>query len=247
MVPGGLRTGYWMDVGCDGGGQQRRRKCSDDLWMEEQKKYKRKLARAIRGSMGQLNTLLSEDMDKVRCSHSMVNCQNKDPNIGSLCNPHLLPSLSSSEFPFFLDSLFLSGGFLDMKLGRLCHHFTFCFRHGLFSIFSTLLHFNSCMPIHLIFSSLHVTQLYPVSDLADKYQGFELILFHSHRLMLVLPWGPLRLSRGCPSRPTASLRVPPLVLTAWAGEDASPTPVSIHSGSFLCTSDTAVLFRFTWL
>ncbi|XP_068565730.1 uncharacterized protein arhgef4 isoform X1 [Cebidichthys violaceus] len=61
---GGLRTGCWMDVGFDGGGQQRRRTFSDDIWFEEQKKNKRKLARAIRGSLGQLNTLLSEDMDK---------------------------------------------------------------------------------------------------------------------------------------------------------------------------------------
>ncbi|XP_074478118.1 uncharacterized protein arhgef4 isoform X2 [Sebastes fasciatus] len=64
VVFGGLRTGCWVNVGCDEGGQQRRRRFSDDLWIEEQKKHKRKLARAIRGSMGQLNTLLSEDIDK---------------------------------------------------------------------------------------------------------------------------------------------------------------------------------------
>ncbi|GLD54927.1 uncharacterized protein AKAME5_000748700 [Lates japonicus] len=64
VVLGGLRTGCWMDMGRNGGGQQRRQNCSDDLWIEEQKRYKRKLARAIRGSLGQLNTLISEDMDK---------------------------------------------------------------------------------------------------------------------------------------------------------------------------------------
>ncbi|XP_027131216.1 uncharacterized protein arhgef4 isoform X1 [Larimichthys crocea] len=72
VVPGGLRTCCWVDVGRDGGGQQRRRKCSDDLWIEEQKKYKRKLARAIRGSVGQLSTLLCEDMDKARRGHSVA-------------------------------------------------------------------------------------------------------------------------------------------------------------------------------
>ncbi|XP_029313244.1 LOW QUALITY PROTEIN: uncharacterized protein LOC115025287 [Cottoperca gobio] len=64
VVLGRLRSGCWVDVGHDGGGHQRRPKFSDDLWIEEQKKNKRKLARAIRGSLGQLNTLLSEDMDK---------------------------------------------------------------------------------------------------------------------------------------------------------------------------------------
>ncbi|XP_070842457.1 uncharacterized protein arhgef4 isoform X1 [Chaetodon trifascialis] len=59
VVPGGLRTGCLVDVG-----QQQIRNCPDDLWIEEQKKCKCKLARAIRGSLGQLNTLLSEDMDK---------------------------------------------------------------------------------------------------------------------------------------------------------------------------------------
>lgn len=165
VVPGGLKTGCWVDVGCEGGGQQRRRKCSDDLWLEEQKKYKRKLARAIRGSLGQLNTLLSEDMDKVRCGHSTVNCQNKDQNIGRLCNPHLLPSLLCF-FPFLpgqsVSLWWLLIVFLDMNPGHLCHHFNF--RHGLFSISSTLLRFNSCMPIHLVLFSLHITQLYPVSD-----------------------------------------------------------------------------------
>ncbi|XP_067433756.1 uncharacterized protein arhgef4 isoform X1 [Thunnus thynnus] len=64
VVLGGLRTGCWVDAGHDGGGQRQRRKCSDDLWIEEQKNNKRKLAKSIRGSLGQLNTLLPEDMDK---------------------------------------------------------------------------------------------------------------------------------------------------------------------------------------
>ncbi|XP_058485858.1 uncharacterized protein arhgef4 isoform X3 [Solea solea] len=62
VVLGGLRTGHWVDVGRHGSCRQRN--CTDDLWIEEQKKYKRKLARAIRGSVGQLNTLISADMDK---------------------------------------------------------------------------------------------------------------------------------------------------------------------------------------
>ncbi|XP_059182899.1 uncharacterized protein arhgef4 isoform X2 [Centropristis striata] len=60
---GGPRHGCWVDVGPYKGGQQRRT-FSDDLWIEEQKKNKRKLTRAIRGSLGQLNSLLSQDMDK---------------------------------------------------------------------------------------------------------------------------------------------------------------------------------------
>ncbi|KAM7370239.1 hypothetical protein PAMP_011510 [Pampus punctatissimus] len=64
VVLGGLKTGCWVDVGHDGGGKQQRQKSSDDLWIEEQKNNKRKLAKSIRGSLGQLNTLLSEDMDK---------------------------------------------------------------------------------------------------------------------------------------------------------------------------------------
>ncbi|XP_034718390.1 uncharacterized protein arhgef4 isoform X2 [Etheostoma cragini] len=64
VVLAGPRTGCWVDLGRDGGGRQRRPKFSDDLWIEEQKKNQRKLARAIRGSLGQLNTLLCEDVDK---------------------------------------------------------------------------------------------------------------------------------------------------------------------------------------
>ncbi|XP_067342099.1 uncharacterized protein arhgef4 isoform X3 [Channa argus] len=64
VVVGGLRTGCLVDVGCDEVGQQQRRRCLDDLWIEEQKKYKWKLARGVRGSLGQLNILISEELDK---------------------------------------------------------------------------------------------------------------------------------------------------------------------------------------
>lgn len=66
--------------------------------------------------------------------------------------------------------------------------------------------------------------------------------------MLESPQGPSRLSRGCPSRPTASLRAPPSVLTAWAGEDASPVPVSTHSGMLNGTLDVGTFEPVTfWL
>ncbi|XP_026217657.1 uncharacterized protein arhgef4 isoform X2 [Anabas testudineus] len=61
---GGPRNGSWVDEGREISDQLQRRRCSDDLWIEEQKKYKCKLARAIRGSLGQLNMLTSEDLDK---------------------------------------------------------------------------------------------------------------------------------------------------------------------------------------
>ncbi|XP_034562328.1 uncharacterized protein arhgef4 isoform X2 [Notolabrus celidotus] len=65
VAPDRLRKSHWVDMDHDGVGQQRRRKCSDDLWIEEQKKYKCKLARVTRRSLGQLNALLSEDLDKI--------------------------------------------------------------------------------------------------------------------------------------------------------------------------------------
>nr|XP_033965095.1 uncharacterized protein arhgef4 isoform X3 [Pseudochaenichthys georgianus] len=71
LVPSGLRTGCWVGVIRDGGGQQRRRRFLDDHWIEEQKRNNRKLARAIRGSLGQLHTLLSEDMDKTDAGESL--------------------------------------------------------------------------------------------------------------------------------------------------------------------------------
>ncbi|KAK5877939.1 hypothetical protein CesoFtcFv8_025398 [Champsocephalus esox] len=43
----------------------------NDHWIEEQKRNNRKLARAIRGSLGQLHTLLSEDMDKTDAGVSL--------------------------------------------------------------------------------------------------------------------------------------------------------------------------------
>ncbi|KAJ3611138.1 hypothetical protein NHX12_021154 [Muraenolepis orangiensis] len=50
-----------------GVGPRHRRHCSDDLWMEEEKRYKRKLARAARGSLGQLDDVLSpQDLDRAR-------------------------------------------------------------------------------------------------------------------------------------------------------------------------------------
>uniref|UniRef100_A0A667X8U1 Rho guanine nucleotide exchange factor 4 n=2 Tax=Myripristis murdjan TaxID=586833 RepID=A0A667X8U1_9TELE len=61
VVPSGLRTAYLVDMG-----QHQRQHCSDDLWIEEEKKRKRKLARAVRGSLCQLCTLLPEDLDKMR-------------------------------------------------------------------------------------------------------------------------------------------------------------------------------------
>lgn len=91
LVLGGLRTGSWVEEGRNGRHQLRR--CSDDLWIEDQKKYKCKLARAIRGSLGQLNILTSEDLEKVRCGQSAMRRQNQDPNLGKLCNLHLLSPL----------------------------------------------------------------------------------------------------------------------------------------------------------
>ncbi|XP_051795975.1 uncharacterized protein arhgef4 isoform X2 [Acanthochromis polyacanthus] len=71
VVCGELRTGCWLDVSHDGGGQEQRRRCSDDFWVEEEKKYKRKLARAIRGSVGQLNALLSEELGKTNAEGTL--------------------------------------------------------------------------------------------------------------------------------------------------------------------------------
>lgn len=76
LFAGTLRPGCWVDVGLHVGGQQQRQKCSDDLLIEEQKKYKRKVARAMRASVGHLNKLLSEEMDKVRYGHCVVRLQN---------------------------------------------------------------------------------------------------------------------------------------------------------------------------
>lgn len=100
---------------------------------------------------------------------------------------------------------------------------------------------DSYMPIHLAFFTLHITQLYPISNslllvyfqfiICRQMSVTETRPFYSCRLTLDSPWVPLGSSRGCPSRPTASLRAPQLVSTVWAGEDVCPTPVSTHSGS----------------
>lgn len=111
LVAGSLKTGRKVVVGCDGG--VRLRRSSDDLWIEEQKKYKCKLARAIRGSLGQLNTLISEDVDKVRCNHSPVSCQRS--NLGYLSNAHLLPSLHRSESSWTVCSSLLSFNHVSWK------------------------------------------------------------------------------------------------------------------------------------
>ncbi|XP_017269579.1 uncharacterized protein arhgef4 isoform X2 [Kryptolebias marmoratus] len=64
MFHGG-RPGCWGNEDSVGIYQRGGPKCSDDLWIEEQKKYKRKLARGMRDTMGHLNALLSENMTKM--------------------------------------------------------------------------------------------------------------------------------------------------------------------------------------
>lgn len=98
VVPGGLRTGCLVDMDRDGTGQQQIQNCSDDFWIEEQKKCKRKLARPIRGSLGQLNTLLSEDMDKIRC-HCAVSCKHKVQTLEVFAIIILLLCLTSEFLP----------------------------------------------------------------------------------------------------------------------------------------------------
>ncbi|KAM9712222.1 uncharacterized protein arhgef4 isoform 2-T2 [Menidia menidia] len=60
----GGRHCYRADLDPDEFYQQRRHKCLDDLWIEQQKKYKSKLAGGTRGSMDQLDRLLPERTDK---------------------------------------------------------------------------------------------------------------------------------------------------------------------------------------
>ncbi|XP_045917935.1 uncharacterized protein arhgef4 isoform X1 [Micropterus dolomieu] len=107
VVPGRLRTGCWVYVGQDGdgGGQQRMLECSDDLWIEEQKKFKRKLARAIRGSLGQLNTLLSEDMDKESCGHCSTHAGVTFGHIRAFRGMPLKAHCFSQSTPIGLDCL----------------------------------------------------------------------------------------------------------------------------------------------
>ncbi|XP_052339397.1 serine-rich adhesin for platelets isoform X11 [Oncorhynchus keta] len=52
-------------------GPRRHRCSSDDLWIEEEKRRKRKLARVVRGSLGQLNTHCPEDLEKARARASL--------------------------------------------------------------------------------------------------------------------------------------------------------------------------------
>ncbi|KAG7219576.1 hypothetical protein INR49_019003 [Caranx melampygus] len=66
VVGGELRTGCWTEVGGVRGvghDRQRRWKCWDDLWIEEQKKEKRKEMRGVRGSLCHLHNP-TEDQDK---------------------------------------------------------------------------------------------------------------------------------------------------------------------------------------
>lgn len=93
VLGSGLRTGCWV---VDGAVRWRRRTCSDDLWIEEQKKYKHKLARAIRGSMGQLNTLLSENRDKVRCGLHRLFLSSASP-LSFCCSSTFCSSLVASD------------------------------------------------------------------------------------------------------------------------------------------------------
>lgn len=68
VVGGELRTRCWTEVGeVRGVGHDRqwRRKCWDDLWIEEQKKEKRKEMRGVRGSLCHLHSP-TQDQDKVR-------------------------------------------------------------------------------------------------------------------------------------------------------------------------------------
>uniref|UniRef100_A0A8K9XMS1 Uncharacterized protein n=1 Tax=Oncorhynchus mykiss TaxID=8022 RepID=A0A8K9XMS1_ONCMY len=53
-------------------GPRRHRCSSDDLWIEEEKRRKRKLARVVRGSLGQLNTHCPEDLEKARARVSLT-------------------------------------------------------------------------------------------------------------------------------------------------------------------------------
>ena len=67
MAPGVLGTWRLPDPDSVRSGP-RHRHCSDDLWMEEEKRYKRKLARAARRSLGRLDDMLSpQGLDRVRC------------------------------------------------------------------------------------------------------------------------------------------------------------------------------------
>ena len=82
----------------------RHRRCLDDLWMEEEKWYKRKRARAARGSLGQLDHVLTpQGQDRVRPPDDDEDTQLRP----STENNALLwrPSPNSSSLSFFFFSV----------------------------------------------------------------------------------------------------------------------------------------------
>uniref|UniRef100_A0AAY5KU45 START domain-containing protein n=1 Tax=Esox lucius TaxID=8010 RepID=A0AAY5KU45_ESOLU len=79
--------------------RQRRHRCSsDDLWIEEEKRRKRKLARVVRGSLGQLHTRCPEERDKAR---SRVSLSTMEVFSGTPLKAHCL----SQSTPIGLDCL----------------------------------------------------------------------------------------------------------------------------------------------
>nr|XP_023992690.1 uncharacterized protein LOC112069581 [Salvelinus alpinus] len=77
---------------------RRHRCCSDDLWIEEETRRKRKLARVMRGSLGQLNTHCPEELDK---SHAPVSLSTMEAFSGMLLKTHCF----SQSTPIGLDCL----------------------------------------------------------------------------------------------------------------------------------------------
>ncbi|KAG7233479.1 hypothetical protein INR49_006972, partial [Caranx melampygus] len=101
VVGGELRTGCWTEVGGVRGvghDRQRRWKCWDDLWIEEQKKEKRKEMRGVRGSLCHLHNP-TEDQDKVR-RHQHWSLLRTHQVIQASQDPLFLP-----EHPIGLDCL----------------------------------------------------------------------------------------------------------------------------------------------
>ncbi|XP_036801608.1 uncharacterized protein LOC110489553 isoform X2 [Oncorhynchus mykiss] len=77
---------------------RRHRCCSDDLWIEEETRRKRKLARVMRGSLGQLNTHCPEELDK---SHASVSLSTMEAFSGMILKSHCF----SQSTPIGLDCL----------------------------------------------------------------------------------------------------------------------------------------------
>lgn len=127
LFAGALRPGCWADAGLHVGGRQQRQKCSDDLLIEEQKKYRRKVARAMRASVGHLNKLLSEEMDKVRCGRGVVRSHGSEPR-SSLSSFSCLPKL------WLLPGRPVSAWCLP----KASHEFLFSSRHALLHFFFLL-------------------------------------------------------------------------------------------------------------